>query len=219
MSRSTQDTSAIASELSREQRSLQNYTRLLNQRFLIRESLLHHYFARGSLQYIFSELLRGHKIYKIRCLDSDEFSSRFLIRRSVHDYRFFLYDSSGRHLLTIETASNGTPHHSLKRQAGMPSLCYSLINIDLVSSSEKEAVLATFRLEDTEIEVNGLPNWSRVHVKREENWLIFTDDRGSTIARMQHLHQSHRESSEMELYGCTQPESAVLLTIAFLFTM
>ena len=220
MSRSTHDTNVIASELSREQRSLQNYTRLLNQRFLVRESLLHHYLGRGSSRYLFGGLLRGHKIYKIRCLDSDEFSSRYLVRRSVHGYSFFLYESSGRHLLTIEVDTN-TGHSSTEpsQTDNTSSTYYAFLNYDLLSCFEKDTVLARFRLQDSEIEVKGLANWSRTQIKREDNWILFTEEHGSTIARMHHLHQRHRESSEMELYGCTQPESVILLAIAFLFTM
>jgi hypothetical protein len=220
MSRSTHETNVIASELSREQRSLQNYTRLLNQRFLVRESLLHHYLGRGSTRYLLGGLLRGHKVYKIRCLDSDEFSSRYLIRRSVNGCSFFMYESSGRHLLTIQVDSSADHDSPAPSQTGdTSSTSYTFLNCDLLSCFEKEAVLARFRLQDSEIEVKGLANWNRTQIKREDNWLLFTEEHGSTIARMHHLHQRHRESSEMELYGCTQPESVVLLAIAFLFTM
>lgn len=196
-------------ELSQEQRSLQNSTRLLNQRFLIRGSLLHYYFGTGCCKSLLKGLLRGHKIYKIRCLDAAEFSSRYLIRRSVRGNRLFLYDASGCQLLKVEFRP--------KKLNGTHTIEYTVYNRGFLSCFERDTVLAVIKSRDSKMEIRGLANWSEIHVSQEENWLLLTNEHGTTTARMQQLQNPHRVSSEMELYGCTQQESVMLLLVAFLW--
>jgi hypothetical protein len=198
-------------ELTREQRSLQDSIRLLNQRFLIRGSLLHYYFEAGSLGPLFKGFLRGHKIYKFRCLDCAEPTSRYLIRRSVRGNRLFFYDSSGNQLLNIEFKPKLTHEKYIME--------YTIYNRDLLSHIEKDTELAVIRPQhNSTMEIKGLAHWSKIRVNQDENWLLFNNEYGSTVARMQQLKSKYRISSEMELYGCTRVESAILLLLAFFLT-
>jgi hypothetical protein len=174
-------------ELTREQRSLQDSIRL------------------------FKGFLRGHKIYKFRCLDCTEPTSRYLIRRSVRGNRLFFYDSSGNRLLNIEFKQKLTNEEY--------TMEYTIYNRDLLPHIEKDTELAVVRpQQNSTMEIRGLTHWSKIRVNQDENWLLFNNEYGLTVARMQQLKSRYRISSEMELYGCTRVESVILLLLAFFLT-
>jgi hypothetical protein len=197
--------SAPKIELTPEEKITQNETRLFNQRFFIKESLLQYCFGRSS----FELLLKGHKIYKFQCLESQDISSRYFISRSIKGQELFLYEFTGRLLLCIEVEK------SLKN--GKMSQHFIIRNRQLFPSMEMDRIIGQFDTEESRIEVQGLANWNQVAInKQDESWTIFTNEHNETIARLQKSPLSKRHSAGIELYNCNRPESIILLLIAFL---